>query len=593
MECCLKPIITNRNTMNTLLYKRIIRETRAFVSSFSNQHPPLWGGLGRLLVLSMLLFAACDDKLDIVPKGQSTLETVDDLEMLLNSKIGLGSPMNDLGVICNEDIGMAPTVSTVLTQTNTLDYAYLAYDESVNRANLTQEDDRYTSAYRAINWMNTVIEKAPGAIGSDSKRTQIIAEAHVMRAYLHWLLVNIYAKQYDAQTAATDGGIAYVTSNSVFADNPKLTVQQVYDNILADCADEYIDALPERDHDPLRGDQAWGNAVRAKVLMQMKRYDEALPYAQKSIDINGTIEDRSYIVDAGDWTIERRAEDNLVYFGSMVAPFMECTSVETTNKFEAGDYVLYYAYMFGMKPGTGGDDDDDYGDDDDYSDDDSGDYSDDWDDAKVAAKAKAAFATVRNTTAANAKAAKRTVKVSSHKSQASKLKSQSAKAFADDGFDASGMAWNSLYGMITTGVNGSLMYYAMSSWVNTYGITSDRMYYTAAECYIRTGQIQKGMDLVNQVRQYRIDAAHYEPLTASTEAEAMAKMQDAKWIECLDTYENFFDCKRWNTESAYRRTITRDLGDYGTFSISPDSPLWIFPFPLQATRKNATLTNNY
>lgn len=498
-------------------------------------------GLGLLpfCLFTFLLFVGCDDQLDIVPKGQSTLETIDDLELLLNDDIRLGSPMADLCVICDESIGMGSNVATVLSQTNTLDYAFLSYDENVNRANLTQDDERYTNAYKAINAMNTIIDKAPDATGSDSKRTQIIAEAHIMRAYLHWILVNVYAKQYDSQTAAQDGGIAYVTDNSVFAENPKLTVQEVYDNILADCADQYVNALPERNNDVLRGDQAWGNAVRAKVLMQMKRYGEALPYAQKSINLNGTIENRSAIVDAGDWIIDRRAEDNLMYMGGMVGPFLECTSKETTAKFEAGDYVLCYAYMFGIKPTPGGDDDD-WGDDGD---------DDDWYDAK---------------------------------------------AFdGDEPFDASAMAWNSLYGQIMTGVDGSLMYYAMSSWINNYGITSDRMYYTAAECYIRTGQIQKGLDLVNQVRQKRIDADHYEPLTASSEADAMALMQDAKWIECIDTYENFFDCKRWNTEAAYRRTILRDLGDYGTFTLSPDSPLWIFPFPLQASRKNSTLTNNY
>lgn len=503
-------------------------------------------------LFSFLLLTGCDDKLDIVPKGQSTLETVDDLELLLNRDISLGNPMTDLGVICNESLGQMTSVATVLSQTNTLEYAYLSYDEKVDRANLSQSDERYTNAYQAINAMNTIIDKAPDASGSDSKRKEIIAEAHIMRAYLHWILVNIYAKQYDATTAATDGGIAYVTRESVFADNPKLTVQEVYDNILADCSDEYINALPARDNDVLRGDQAWGNAVRAKVLMQMKRYADALPYAQKSIDLNGTIEDRSYIVDAGDWTITRQAADNLVYMGGSVGPFLECVSKETADKFEAGDYVLYHAYMFGRKPGTGGDDEGGGDDDDD---------DEEWD--------------------AKPRAAKSSGEV------------KSKKAFADDNFDASGMAWNSLYGEITTGVSGTLMYYAMSSWVNFYGITSDRMYYTAAECYIRTGEIQKGMDLINKVREKRIDPDHYEPLTATDEASAMAALQDAKWIECIDTYENFFDCKRWNTEDAYKRTITRDLGDFGTFSIAPDSKLWIFPFPLQATRKNATLTNNY
>lgn len=502
-------------------------------------------------LLAFLLLISCDDKLDIVPKGQSTLETVDDLELLLNKDIKLGVP-NDLDVICDESVSMGQNIGTILQQANTLDYAYLAYDEKVDRAQLAQSDSRYTETYKAINAMNTIIEKAPEASGSDAKRQQIIAEAHVMRAYLHWLLVNIYARQYDEATAGKDGGIAYVTSNSVFADNPKLTVKEVYDHILDDCSDAYIAALPQRNHDVLRGDQTFGNAVRAKVLMQMKRYAEALPYALNSLSINGTIEDRADIVDKGDWVLDRKANDNLLYMCGQVSPFTECTSRETAARFEAGDYVLYHAYMGGHKPEAGDDDDDDDdGGDDDY-----------YDDAK-------AFHAATTQTAAP------------------------AKAFADDDFDASSSAWNSLYGQMMSGLDGSLMYFAMSAWGNAYGITSDRMYYIAAECYIRTGEIQKGLELINKVRQNRIDADHYQPLTASTEAQAMKLMQDAKWIECIGSYENFFDCKRWNTEEAYRRTITRDLGDNGKFSISPDSKLWVLPFPLQATRKNAALTNNF
>ena len=78
-----------------------------------------------------------------------------------------------------------------------------------------------------------------------------------------------------------------------------------------------------------------------------------------------------------------------------------------------------------------------------------------------------------------------------------------------------------------------------------------------------------------------------------TEAEAMAQLQRAKWIECIATYENFFDCKRWNTEENYRRTITRDIPELGTFTLAPDSPLWIFPFPANAVRYNSSLTQNY
>ena len=77
------------------------------------------------------------------------------------------------------------------------------------------------------------------------------------------------------------------------------------------------------------------------------------------------------------------------------------------------------------------------------------------------------------------------------------------------------------------------------------------------------------------------------------EVQAMNLIQKAKWIECVGSYENFFDCKRWNTEANYKKTITRDLGEYGSYSISPESPLWILPFPANAVRFNSTLTQNY
>lgn len=124
------------------------------------------------------------------------------------------------------------------------------------------------------------------------------------------------------------------------------------------------------------------------------------------------------------------------------------------------------------------------------------------------------------------------------------------------------------------------------------GILSDQLYYIKAECLIRAGQYQAGLDEVNRVREYRIDPAVYQPLTADNEADAMKKMQDAKWIECLFTYNNYFDLKRWNSEEAYRRTITRTIAGT-TYSLSPDSPLWVMPFPPTAVRHNSTLTQNY
>lgn len=467
----------------------------------------------------LAVFTSCDDKLDIIPKGQTTLETVTDLEYLLNNTIVIGTPMMDLGIVCNECYGMSMNVPSQLLQTNTNEYAWLAYDEKVDRAALTSTDSRYNEAYKYINYMNTIIEKAPHADGDDNKRKQIIAEAHIMRAYLHWLLVNIYAKQYDAATAATEGGIPYVRSTSVFETKAKNTVAEVYEYILEDCSEENISALPLHSTDVVRGDQAWGNAVRAKALMQMKRYSEALVYAQRALEINGTIEDRSNIPVQYDWILPKQSPNNYIYMNDLIAPFGEVASIETMQLFEPGDYVNEYACQMGMPPEEPGE------------------------------------------------------------------------------IDPMSRAWSYLMGYMISGVSGAYMFTGMSAYVNAYGITAERMYYVAAECMIRTNQIQEGLDLVNKVREYRIDKEHYAPLSAETEAEAMALLQPCKWIECIATYENFFDCKRWNSEPDYRRTITRTIYDDDmnpvTYELSPDSPLWVFPFPADAVSRNPTLTQNY
>lgn len=154
----------------------------------------------------LLLCTTCDNKLDIVPKGKTTLESVSDLELLLNQEWELNSsPVTDLGLICNESLGFMLSIPNELSQNNTLNHAYLTYDEQADRAKLTNQDTRYEALYKYINYMNILLDKMPDATDDESRKAPLMAEARIFRAYFHWLLVNIYAQQYDAATAAEKG----------------------------------------------------------------------------------------------------------------------------------------------------------------------------------------------------------------------------------------------------------------------------------------------------------------------------------------------------------------------------------------------------
>ena len=249
----------------------------------------------------------------------------------------------------------------------------------------------------------------------------------------------------------------------------------------------------------MRGDRAWGNAVRAMVLFQMKRYSEALPYAQEAIRLRPYIFDRSVIKQTGEWIQGAESANNYLYLGgaARVSPTMTMLTVEAGNLFEVGDYVISYESV----------------------------------------------------------------------------------------------GWSLSYGKMYSGLDGVRMFMGWGTCCNVYGLTSEQLHYVAAECLIRTGQIEEGMALVNTVRHFRVEDC--QPLLAQSEHEAMTHLQRAKFVEQFDTPFNFFDRKRWNTETDYRADVTHRLGSLGTYTLKPESPLWVMPFPVNAIRYNPTLTQNY
>ncbi len=460
---------------------------------------------GSLLAMATILMNSCD--IEMVPKGQTTLESGKELEYLLNYLEVKDDPGTDLSVIVNESYGQEfTTVKQLISNTNTLISAYLSYNEKVDRPNLASKDNRYTSIYSAINTLNVALGKIDGTDADQQMRARVKAEAHIKRAWLHFLAANIYAAQYDPSTAASKGGIAYVT-DYIMDQKEQLPLDKVYELILEDLDDEYINALPDKAKSVVRCSKATGNAIKARVLMQMKRYNEALSYAEKSLSQYCVLEDRLPMIESGSWLLLSTSENNLLYVSSYSCswwiPFCDNLSLEAIALFEDGDLTLEYG---------------------------------------------------------------------------------------DDGYG--GDLWSEFYGESSTGIKGARSFIGYDTYKNPWGLTVESVKYIAAECLIRSGQIEKGLTHVNDVRKLRIHPDNYQDFSASTEKEAMEKLQQAKFIEFLMTFENFFDRKRWNTEDNYKKTIVRDMPEVGTYSISPDSPLWILPIPLAVMNNNPSFKQN-
>lgn len=168
---------------------------------------------------------------------------------------------------------------------------------------------------------------------------------------------------------------------------------------------------------------------------------------------------------------------------------------------------------------------------------------------------------------------------------------------------------DTMYGNLFYGLNIPCIM-PMNLYYSLLGLTTVDMYLTQAECYIREGNVTEAMNLLNQIREKRIVTGQYEARSASSTEEAFAIMKNISRTENFATMKNFINLKRWNTETAYQETLTKTIewnvniydnegnitgSEPHSFSaeLAPDSPLWIFPFPQNATTFNPNLTQNY
>lgn len=131
------------------------------------------------------------------------------------------------------------------------------------------------------------------------------------------------------------------------------------------------------------------------------------------------------------------------------------------------------------------------------------------------------------------------------------------------------------------------------------GMRTAEVYLILAEAYARQNMTKEAVETLNRLRVKRIkgDGALL-PTSGMTQHEVMQNIIDERRKELLFGFNRFWDLKRYNTEPEYAKTITRvfPLVTAGvpqkTYTLKPDSRLYIIPFPLSVREKNPNLTLN-
>lgn len=458
------------------------------------------------ILFALLAFAsACSDFTEIEPKGKNVLSRVEDLDMLLNYEYRQrGFAFRSVMLVANDILPYAENIPNLLSaKEKSLNGILATWDGTLDRAILTATDDAYSECY-SINAKvaSAVIAKVDAAAGDRYMADRLKAEAYVLRAYMHYIVVNLYAKAYDPETAADDPGVPYIKENDALeVPCTKSTVAEVYENILADLETALeLNSLPDKPINTMRVGKAFAYAVKAKALMSMHKFPEALEAAEASLAINDFIYDQRQLTG-----------------GDFVRPRIDCQEDLFTTFYERPNLHAYTdEIMAQFEPGS--------------------------------------------------------------------ISFNHFPKIDESGFPI---------GLIIYGVPGLTMWDNNEYYMTTGGLTTIDMYLTRAECLIRSNKgddLQEAMNVINTIREKRIDP--YTPLSAADPAQAFAYLKQISRTENWFSYRNFVNLKRWNTEDAYKETLRKNLLGQ-EFELRPDSPLWIFPFPQNATNYNPNLTQNY
>jgi len=195
-----------------------------------------------LTIVAALGFVSCDNYLDTTPDNRTVLDSPEKVKELLTSAY----PEYSYGMFCFSMTDNATDKGIGHNTDITNDQGY-AWEDFTN----TSQDSPagyWDACYQSIAHANQALDFIENQKNGDVIPAEFLpyyGEALVIRAYCHFMLVNLWGKHYNPATAATDLGVPYVTEveNVVFKDYKRETVAKVYELIEKDLLEgiQYIE----------------------------------------------------------------------------------------------------------------------------------------------------------------------------------------------------------------------------------------------------------------------------------------------------------------------------------------------------------------
>lgn len=232
----------------------------------------------RIAVLAALMpLGACNDFLNVEPDSRTELDTEDKIYKLLASAYPTNSYALATEMISDNSDWRDVTGYTPLS---------LAQDELWTWKDVTEESSSmspraaWVDAYSSISSANHALEGIE-AMGNPKSLQAARGEALIIRAYNHFILVNLFAPHFDP-AKADQLGVPYMSKpeKTVDSKEPRLTVSKVYELIEKDL----VEGLPLLEDNSYKVPKYHfnikaANAFAARFYLYARRYDKVIAHS--------------------------------------------------------------------------------------------------------------------------------------------------------------------------------------------------------------------------------------------------------------------------------------------------------------------------
>ena len=287
-------------------------------------------------ILGLLALTSCDDFLDITPTGKVIAQTGEEFRALLTYEYNNFAKDRYMTTLRTDEIQMDITKSSSTDKDAYLDLWRWQDDNPAPTTSYFSWRTYYHTLYIA----NYVIEHQSEITEATSAEiNQLVGEAYMLRAYCHFLLVNLYAEPYTHCTPETTRGIPMQLEADVTAVLSCSSVEAVYEQVLNDLdkAERYLQIETWEVGKNYRFNKPSVQALRARAFLYMGDWEKALKAAATLLETCNKLEDlnSSKILPNSYKSVESII--SLECFSSNLYTVINIPSIDFINTYRTGD----------------------------------------------------------------------------------------------------------------------------------------------------------------------------------------------------------------------------------------------------------------